>query len=158
MVTVQLGAPVYCGLTVAVTVTLCPCVIELDATTSEVVLLALLTVCGTTFEMLPEFPLSPAKTAVIAWDPRASDDVPNVATPELFRVLTPRVVDPSLNVTASPLPEAIGVLPLLTVAVKVIGWPKVDGFTEDERTVVVVAWLTVRTKFPLLVAWVLSPL
>jgi hypothetical protein len=50
--TVLLGVPVYCGFTVAVTVVVCPTVIEVGETVSDVVLLALLTVCESTLEVL----------------------------------------------------------------------------------------------------------
>jgi hypothetical protein len=50
---VPLGVPAYCGLTVAVTVALCPTVIELGDTVSDVVLLALFAVCDSALEVLP---------------------------------------------------------------------------------------------------------
>ena len=59
-----------------------------------------------------------------------------VATPP-ERVPLPRVVEPSLKVTWPDAVEGD------TVAVKVTLWPKVDGFAEDARLVVVVAWFTV---------------
>jgi hypothetical protein len=51
--TVPLGVPVDCGLTVAVTVALCPTVIEFGETEIPVVLLACFTACKSTFEVLP---------------------------------------------------------------------------------------------------------
>jgi hypothetical protein len=154
---VPLGVPVYCAVTVAVTMAICPLVIDAGETESVVVLFALLMVCDSTAEMLVVSLLSPANTAVMKCEPSESEDVLNVAMPEPFSIPAPSVVDPSLKVTASPLPEVMGVPPLLTVAVKVTGWPKADGFTEDVTAVVVAAWLTVRLKLPLLVACVLSP-
>src|ERR1700736_207353 len=45
----------------------------------------------------------------------------------------PRALVPSLNVTVPiAVPEVA-----LTVAVRVTGWPKVDGFSEEARAVVV---------------------
>jgi hypothetical protein len=123
MFSVPLGVPVYCGFTVAVTVALCPSVIEFGTTASEVVLLALLTVCESALEVLPALLLSPAKAAVMEWEPSGSVDVLNVATPELFSVPVPSVATPSLKVTLSPVPEVMGIPPLLTVAANVTGWP-----------------------------------
>jgi hypothetical protein len=123
MFSVPLGVPEYCGFAVAVTVALCPSVIEFGTTASEVVLVALLTVCESALEVLPALLLSPAKTAVIEWEPSGSVDVLNVAAPKPFTVPVPSVVAPSLKVTVSPVPEVMGVPPLLTVAVNVTAWP-----------------------------------
>jgi hypothetical protein len=148
---------VNCALTVAVTVALCPLVIDDGETISVVVLFALLMFCVIGAEVLAVLLLSPAKAAVMVCEPSASDDVVNVAMPEPFSVPVPSVAAPSLNVTVSPLPEVIGVPPLLTVAVKVTDWPYADGFAEDVRAAVVVPWITVRPKLPLPEACVLSP-
>jgi hypothetical protein len=120
---VPLGVPVNCGFTVALTVALCPSVIEFGTTVSEVVLLALLTVCESGVEVLPALLLSPLKAAVTEWAPRLSEEVLKTATPETFTVPVPSVLAPSLKVTASPVPEVMGVPPLLTVAANVIDWP-----------------------------------
>src|ERR1700680_876630 len=66
------------------------------------------------------------------WIPLASVDVLKVALPA-ERAPVPMIVVPSLNVTVPVgVPEVA-----LTVAVKVTGWPKVDGFNEEARVVVV---------------------
>jgi hypothetical protein len=80
-----------------------------------------------------------------------SVDVAKVATPPL-RVPLPIAVMPSTNDT---FPDAVvGV----TWAVKVTFVPKVDGFAEDVRVVVVVAWLTVCVSgAEVLVASLVSP-
>lgn len=60
----------------------------------------------------------------------------------LVRVPVPSVVAPSLKVTVPvgmPEPGATAA----TVAVKVTGWPKTDGFAEDITDIVVDALLTV---------------
>src|SRR5580700_8698444 len=82
---------------------------------------------------------------VIECVPTASADVLNVATPEPFSVAVPSTLVPSSNVTVPvgvPEPGAFAV----TVVVKVIDWPKSDGFTEDETDVLlassVTVWLT----------------
>jgi hypothetical protein len=60
---------------------------------------------------------------VTEWAPRPSEEELNVATPETFTVPMPSVLAPSLKVTLSPVPEVMGVPPLLTVAVNVTDWP-----------------------------------
>ncbi len=62
--------------------------------------------------------LSPSYETVIVCDPRASPLVLNVAFPLLLRLMVPRKVEPSKNVTVrvgTPLPGAAA----FTVAVKV---------------------------------------
>src|SRR5207245_9834625 len=72
--------------------------------------------------------------------PTAREAVVRVAMPEESSVPVPRLVAPSRNVTV-----AVGVAAgALTVAVKVNGWPKADGFAEDTRTVVVAGLITVN--------------
>src|SRR6266702_1550805 len=72
--------------------------------------------------------------------PTAREAVVSVAMPEESSVPVPRLVAPSRNVTV-PVGMPTGEL---TVAVKVTGWPKVDGFAEDTRTVVVAGLITVN--------------
>jgi hypothetical protein len=69
-----------------------------------------------------------------------------VATPDPFSVPVPSVVVPSLKVTASPLPELMGLPLLLTVAVNVTDCLKSDGFADAATAVVVVAWFTVWVR------------
>jgi hypothetical protein len=72
------------------------------------------------------------------WMPAVNDEVVSDATPEL-KAAVPRVADPFLKVTISP----FGGVPEdeLTVALKVIAWPTVDGFSEDVSAVVVKAMM-----------------
>ena len=67
--------------------------------------------------------------------PTAKEDVLNVVTPLPFKVPVPSVVEPFLKVMV---PDGVPEEPV-TVAVKIIGCPKTDGFTEDANAVVVVA-------------------
>ena len=60
--------------------------------------------------------------------------VSNVATPDAFSVLVPSVVVPSLNVTVPVGVTAPGAVPA-TVAVKVVDWPKVEGFALEPSVV-----------------------
>ena len=81
------------------------------------------------------------KTAVIECDPEASDEVANVAWPEL-RLMVASDVAPSLKVTVPegvPEPGA----KVVTVAVKVTDWPKQAGLSEEASVVAVLALLTV---------------
>src|SRR6266446_5714254 len=72
--------------------------------------------------------------------PTAREAVVSVAMPEESSVPVPRLVAPSRNVTV-PVGMPAGEL---TVAVKVTGWPKADGFAEDTRAVVVAGLITVN--------------
>ena len=72
--------------------------------------------------------------------PNASTEVLNVASPFLS-VALPTAVVPFLKVTVP-----VGVPPVeVTVAAKVTAAPKVDGFSEDRRVVLVATPLTDRT-------------
>jgi hypothetical protein len=101
---------------------------------------------------------SPLYVAVAEWVPAVSVLVVNVAfAGEPLTGCGARGLPSMTNVAV---PVAV-VLPLLqvTVAVKVTGWPTVDGFGEDSRAVVVpaglTAWLTVLEVLP---ALLMSPL
>src|SRR5260370_18458284 len=72
--------------------------------------------------------------------PTAREAVVSLAMPEESSVPVPRLVAPSRNVTV-PVGMPAGEL---TVAVKVTGWPKGDGFAEDTRTGVVAGLITVN--------------
>jgi hypothetical protein len=76
---------------------------------------------------------------VIEWLPPVNAEVAYVAVPPLFSVPVPSVVVPSMKVTVPPGVPALEV----TVAVKVTEAPKVDGFSEEARDVVVGPGLTV---------------
>jgi len=71
--------------------------------------------------------------------PTAREAVVRVAMPEESTVPVPRLVVPSRNVTV-PVGMPAGEL---TVAVKVTGWPKTLGFTEEIDVTVVAALFTV---------------
>jgi hypothetical protein len=74
---------------------------------------------------------------VIEWEPNASAEVVNAATPEL-RPTVPRVVAPSRKVTVP-----VGVPPApVTVAVNVTGWPTTEGLVEDSKPAVIGLVLT----------------
>ena len=83
-------------------------------------------------------------SALIAWPPRASDEVVNVAEP-FTRVSVSTAVSPSKKVTVpvgDPLPGATAV----TVAWKLRDWPRTAGLSEVEMEVLVPSWLTVWVK------------
>jgi hypothetical protein len=67
--------------------------------------------------------------------PTGKEDVLKVVTPLPFKVPVPSVVEPFLKVMV---PVGVPEEPV-TVAVKMIGCPKTDGFTEDVKIVEVVA-------------------
>ncbi len=71
--------------------------------------------------------------------PTAREAVVSVAMPEESSVPVPRLVAPSRKATV-PVGVPAGEL---TVAVKVIGWPKTLGFTEEIDVTVVAALFTV---------------
>jgi hypothetical protein len=82
----------------------------------------------------------PPYEAVIESEPAAKVDVLYVASP-LLSVPVPRVVLPSLNVTVPVAADGV------TVAVKVTGEPYVDGFAEEAKVTLEVAWSTVCVNF-----------
>jgi hypothetical protein len=69
---------------------------------------------------------------VIAWLPRESVVILNVATPLAFNVTgpVPRVVVPSRKVTV-PVGVPVAGATAVTVAVKVTDWPSEDGLELD---------------------------
>src|SRR2546425_12356028 len=71
--------------------------------------------------------------------PTAREAVVSVAMPEESSVPVPRLAAPSRNVTV-PVGVPAGEL---TVAVRVTGWPKADGFAEETRAAVVAGLFTV---------------
>src|ERR1700676_4285798 len=101
-----------------------------------------LTVCGKTGEVLPVKFASPPYTAVIECDPTASVDVVNAALP-LLSVPVPSTVVPSLNVTD---PVGVPVVNDFTVAVKVTGFPCLEGFSEEVTVLDVAAFVTVSVS------------
>ena len=78
---------------------------------------------------------------MIGWLPTASALVVRVATPA-SRAMVPRVVPSSENVT-----EPVGSSPV-TVAVNVTASPRVEGLSDDVRSVVVLACTTSRSRVP----------
>src|SRR5271169_1373470 len=65
-VTLPMGVPLNCGVTLAVNVTDCPTFDGFSEETREVVVVALFTACFTIFDLLPPKFESPPYTAVIA--------------------------------------------------------------------------------------------
>src|SRR5437588_7053976 len=81
--------------------------------------------------------------AVMLWLPIARLEVLHVATPAASAWPPQPVIElaPSLKFTVPvrvPAPGAV----IVTVAVNVTLWPKVDGFTDEVSPVDVLAWLT----------------
>ena len=89
---------------------------------------------------------------MIECEPTLSVLVVKMAWPELFRVPVPRVLPPSLKVTAPVGVPAPGLF-AVTVAVKVTDCPNTDGLAEELTNVVVAAfftvWLSVVEMLPL---------
>jgi hypothetical protein len=131
------------GATVAVKVTDWPNVEGLSDEASDVVVAAWPTVWVNNAEALPLKLVSPLYTAVMLWLPTARVAVLKWPIPDLS-VAVPKVAAPSMKVTVPVADEGA------TVAVKVTGWPNVDGLA-DERSDVVLAFFTVRVKL-----WVAS--
>jgi len=75
------------------------------------------------------------------WLPTDSEEVANVALPEL-KLAVPRVEAPSRKVTV-PVGVPVAGGTALTVAVNVTAWPKTDGFTDDVTVVELAALPTV---------------
>ena len=89
-----------------------------------------MTVCESVSELAASF-VSPEYVALMVWDPTESVVVLIVAVP-LDSIPVPSVVEPSVNVTVP-----VAVLGD-TAAVRLTDWPKVEGFDDEERSVVVV--------------------
>src|ERR1700693_874840 len=141
-VTDPVGVPVVNDFTVAVKVTGFPC---LEGFSEEVTVLdvaAFVTVSVSTAEVLPVKFASPPYTAVIECDPTASVDVVNAALP-LLSVPVPSTVVPSLTVTD---PVGVPVVNDFTVAVKVTGFPCLEGFSEEVTVLDVAAFVTVSVS------------
>lgn len=141
-VTVPVGVPVAGAVaeTVAVNVTDWPDTDGFAELTATVVLPPLFTVWLRVEDVLVAKLVEPPYEALIEWLPTARADVENTAEPEL-RDAVPSVFAPSLNVTVPvgvPEPGATAA----TVAVKLTGWPKTDGFAEETIAVVVPAVFT----------------
>ena len=90
--------------------------------------------------------LFPEYAAVIGCVPTASEDLVIVATPPL-RVADPITVVPSLNAT---FPVAVFGPAEVTLAVKITGWPWVEGFGLEVRLVIVGSRLTTWVTLPVL--------
>jgi len=100
---------------------------------------AILLTCWVIVELLGEKMESPAKNAMRSKIFASKVDAVNAAVPECNGAL-PKVLSPDLNVTISP----SGTNPVLdfTTAVKVMGWPKDDGFGAEVIVVTVGTELT----------------
>src|SRR5205823_8070044 len=134
-VIVPVGVPEPGTVTVPVSVTDTPKVDGLALLVTATVVLALFTVCTTTGELLPlKLPSPPYTTVMLCVEgvaPRLLIN-PELADPEpLSATLEAMTVAPSRKLTVP-----VGVTPLVEFAVPVntIGWPKVDGLTEDTTT------------------------
>lgn len=131
-VTLPIGVPEV-EVTVTINVTDCPYVDGFsDEVIAEVVVIALLTLCVNTGDVLPVKFASPPYIAVIEWEPIAKVEVAKAANPP-SSMPVPSVLVPSLNVTV---PVGVPEIAAITVAVKMTDWPRLDGST-DETTVVV---------------------
>lgn len=123
-------APGAVMLTVAVNVTDCPKTDGFCDETTEVVVLALFTVCVKADEfVLGRKLLSPAYSAVIECEATLKAPVKNVAEPPL-KVPVPKVVVPSLKVTV-PVGVPVAGATAATVAVNVTDCPETLGFTDE---------------------------
>jgi hypothetical protein len=120
------------GETIAVKVTLRPFLDGLALEMTVVVVVALFTVCESAGDALAEWFESPPYCAVMEWEPTASVDADNTATPLALRAEVPSVDAPSMNVTV-PLAPDNG----LTVAVNATTWPNAEGLSDDVNAVVV---------------------
>ena len=159
-VTVPVGPPRKAGETVAVKVTAWSTPDGLSEAVTVVVVEAWLTFC-VVVPALPEKPAWPLKVAWIVWEPRLSWPrlVVIVARPLASTGTVPRV-RPVVTLTkvtvppdGAPAPGGTGV----TVAVKVTGWPKTEGFAEEATAVVVAALITSCVSVPELALKLLSP-
>ena len=91
---------------------------------------------------------------MIECEPTASVLIVNIAWPEPFRVPVPRVLGPSLKVTAPVGVPAAGLF-AVTVAVKVTDCPDTDGLAEELTNVVVLyftVWVTLDDVLPVKLA------
>src|SRR6185369_10092559 len=131
------------ALTVTVNVTLCPNTDGLADELTTLVVLALLTVCVKSADVLArKFP-SPLYTAVTTCGPTLSELIaPLVALPPLRLTGVPKS-DPSILNCTVPLGVPDPGTLALTVAVNVTGWPNTDGLADELTTVVVPSWFTV---------------
>jgi hypothetical protein len=93
---------------------------------------------------------SPLYVAVIGSLPPGSEDVVTVATPPVSADV-PNVVAPLVNVT-------VPVTPFGSVAVKMTGWPGVEGFNEDTRVTTGVILATTWVSVPVAELLLVSPL
>jgi hypothetical protein len=89
------------GVTLAVKVTDCPTFDGFSEEAKTVVVVALLTTCFTTFDVLPGRLESPPYTALIALVPTGNVDVIKLAEPPL-NVPVPKTVVPFMNEMISP--------------------------------------------------------
>jgi hypothetical protein len=105
-------------------------------------------------EVLAAWPASPAYAAVMEWEPTARALVAKVAVPAAFNMPVPRALVASLKVTVP-----VGVPDVeVTVAVNVTVCPVGEGFSDDERVVVVVGPVIVWVStVEVLAVWVASP-
>jgi len=137
-VTLPIGVP-WVEVTVAVNVTVSPKTVGVLEVVTVAFVLAGVTVCVMTDDVLVAWFGSPLYTAVIECEPPLSINVVMVAFPFPSSDCVPIELAPSLKVT---LPVGVPALEA-TVAVNVTVCPKSDGFGSDVNVVVVLAGLTV---------------
>ena len=124
---------------------------------TDIVGVALLTVCITVFELLVPKRAVPPYEAVRLWEPPDRAATLRVATPDEFIEPVPSVAAPSLKVTV-PAFGVVGPVTCATVAVSVVDWPNTVGLTELVSAVVVFS-LTTRVPPPMAVpVWQPVPL
>ena len=88
----------------------------------------------------------PPYTAVIEWLLLFKFETEKVACPDVFKVLEPSVLLPSLKVTV-PVGIAVPGALATTVAVKVTNWFFFDGLSEEVTVLVVPPLFTVWVKY-----------
>ena len=152
-VTVPPGVPAP-EVTVAVNVTDCPTPEGFSELARVVVVPALVTVSGSSADVLLAKVASPGYVALIGSVPALSDEVVKLAAP-LASVPVPSTVAPCVNVMFSPSGGKTAVE--LRATLKVTGCPNVDGLLEDVRFIVTAALTTSTTVFDVLPVNVMSP-
>lgn len=134
-VTVPVGAPPAEVVTVAVNVTACPPTAGLSDEVSAVDVARGLMVSATAEELLGAKFVSPEYCAKIECEPVVSEEIVNAACPALA---APVPSDAPLSKKLT-LPDGVPVAVLLTVAVSVIGCPKIEELCGEASVTVVFA-------------------
>src|SRR5689334_23370507 len=135
-VTEPVGAPEDTGVTVATNVTNCPSFEGLGDDRSVVVVASLFTVWTTMEEVLLPCPASPLYFAVKLCGPTLNEFNEKVAMP-LSGACKGTLTNSSVPSSKATKPVGATPFPLVTVAVKVIFWPAVEGFDDEVSATVV---------------------